>query len=36
MSTRIVFDGGGEVLAAQGEPHLINATRPDHSSPVTL
>lgn len=36
MSTRIVFDGGGEVIVAQEEADVISAVRRDHPNPVTL
>ena len=36
MSTRIVFDGGAEVLVAQDEADVIHAVRRDHPNPVTL
>jgi len=36
LSTRIVFDGGSEVLVAQGEEDVVHAIRRDHPNPVTL
>ena len=36
MSTRIVFDGGGEVTVAQEEADVVHAVRRDHPNPVTL
>jgi hypothetical protein len=36
MPTRIVFDGGGEVIAAQTEEEVVHAIRRDHPNPVTL
>jgi len=36
MSTRIVFDGGGEVTVAQEEVDVVHAVRRDHPNPVTL
>ena len=36
MPTRIVFDGGGEVIAAQSEEDIVHAIRRDHPNPVTL
>jgi hypothetical protein len=36
LSTRIVFDGGSEVLVAQDEADVIHAIRRDHPNPVTL
>ena len=36
MPTRIVFDGGGEVIAAQSEEDVVHAIRRDHPNPVTL
>jgi hypothetical protein len=36
MSTRIVFDGGGEVIAAQSEEEVVHAIRRDHPNPVML
>jgi hypothetical protein len=36
MSTRIVFDGGGEVVVAQDEADVIHAVRRDHPHPVML
>lgn len=36
MSTRIVFDGGVEVIVAQAEADVIHAVRRDHPNPVTL
>ncbi len=36
MPTRIVFDGGGEVIAAQAEEEVVHAIRRDHPNPVTL
>jgi hypothetical protein len=36
MSTRIVFDGGGEVTVAQEEADVVHAVRRDHPHPVTL
>jgi hypothetical protein len=36
MSTRIVFDGGGEVIVAQDEADVVHAVRRDHPNPVTL
>jgi len=36
LSTRIVFDGGSEVLVAQGEQDVVHAIRRDHPNPVTL
>ncbi|HYM44615.1 MAG TPA: hypothetical protein VES65_00430 [Solirubrobacteraceae bacterium] len=36
MSTRIVFDGGTEVIVAQDEADVVHAVRRDHPNPVTL
>jgi hypothetical protein len=36
MSTRIVFDGGGEMTVAQEEADVVHAVRRDHPYPVTL
>ncbi len=36
MSTRIVFDGGGELIVAQDEADVVHAVRRDHPNPVTL
>ena len=36
MATRIVFDGGGEVVVAQDEAEVVRAVRRDHPNPVTL
>jgi hypothetical protein len=36
MSTRIVFDGGGEVTVAQEEADVVHAVRRDDPNPVTL
>ena len=36
MATRIVFDGGREVLVAQDEGDVVRAVRRDHPNPVTL
>jgi hypothetical protein len=36
MSTRIVFDEGGEVIVAQDEADVVRAVRRDHPNPVTL
>ncbi|HME03559.1 MAG TPA: hypothetical protein VKG38_11085 [Solirubrobacteraceae bacterium] len=36
MSTRIVFDGGSEILVAQDEEDVVHAIRRDHPNPVTL
>jgi len=36
LSTRIVFNGGSEVLVAQDEADVIRAIRRDHPNPVTL
>jgi hypothetical protein len=36
MSTRIVFDAGGEVIVAQDEAEVVRAVRRDHPNPVTL
>ena len=36
MSTRIVFEGGDEVIVAQEEADVIAAVRRDHPNPVTL
>jgi hypothetical protein len=36
VSTRIVFDDGGEVVVAQGEADVVHAVRRDHPNPVTL
>jgi hypothetical protein len=36
MSTRIVFDGGGELTVAQEEADVVHAVRRDHPNPVTL
>jgi hypothetical protein len=36
MSTRIVFDRGGELIVAQGEAEVVGAIRRDHPNPVTL
>ncbi|HEY7891023.1 MAG TPA: hypothetical protein VIC05_02325 [Solirubrobacteraceae bacterium] len=36
MSTRIIFDGGGEILVAQAEADVIHSIRRDHPNPVTL
>jgi hypothetical protein len=36
MPTRIVFDGGGEVVATQSEEEVVHAIRRDHPNPVTL
>lgn len=36
MSTRIVFESGGEVIVSQDEADVIHAVRRDHPNPVTL
>jgi hypothetical protein len=36
MSTRIVFEGGTEVIVAQDEADVVHAVRRDHPNPVTL
>jgi hypothetical protein len=36
MSTRIVFEGGREVVVAQDEADVVRAVRRDHPNPVTL
>jgi hypothetical protein len=36
MSTRIVFEGGTEVIVAQDEEDVVHAVRRDHPNPVTL
>lgn len=36
MSTRIVFDGGTEVIVSQDEADVVQAVRRDHPNPVTL
>jgi hypothetical protein len=36
MATRIVFDGGSEVIVAQNEADVVRAVRRDHPHPVTL
>ena len=36
MPTRIVFDGGSEVIAAQSEEDVVHAIRRDFPNPVTL
>ena len=36
MSTRIVFDGGTEVIVSQDEGEVVQAVRRDYPNPVTL
>ena len=36
VSTRIVFDGGAEVIVAQNEADVVQAIRRDHANPTTL
>ena len=36
MPTRIVFEGGEEIIVAQQEADVIRAVRRDHPNPVTL
>jgi hypothetical protein len=36
MATRIVFNGGGEVIVAQNEADVVHAVRREHPHPVTL
>ena len=36
MSTRIVFDAGGEVTVAQEQSDVVHAVRRDHPNPVML
>ncbi|HXW58842.1 MAG TPA: hypothetical protein VEJ23_05130 [Solirubrobacteraceae bacterium] len=36
MPTRIVFDNGGEVIAAESEEEVVHAIRRDHPNPVAL
>ena len=36
MSTRIVFEGGAEVIVAQNEADVVLAVRRDHPNPATL
>jgi len=36
MSTRIVFNGGAEVIVAQEEADVVHAVRRDHPNPVML
>jgi hypothetical protein len=36
MPTRIVFDHGSEVIAAQSEEDVVHAVRRDHPNPITL
>jgi heptaprenylglyceryl phosphate synthase len=36
VSTRIVFDGGSELVVAQEQADVVHAVRRDHPNPVTL
>lgn len=36
MSTRILFQGSGEVIVAQDEADVVHAIRRDYPNPVTL